>query len=196
MQWTVDSTLSLSTHLLWCGLLIDWLIVMDRLVLGLSQYCQVVVFLGERKRRGMCERGGRYWSGAVCIKFQVYLTFQTAGIITTVHLWCPLPLSLSSSLPHFTFPLVSPMWIGVCVRVCEHVFQFVCVCMLELQIKLKLSCFDCSLRVPAAQGPSAVQRTHTLALPHIGPVSVTRRCFSLAFLLSGVGNSSGNSFNY
>ena len=75
-----------------------------------------------------------------------------------------MPLALSSCLPHFTVLLSQPrvdLCVCVCERACLCVCVCVCVCMLELQIKPKLSCFDCSLRVPAAQGPSAEERTHT-----------------------------------
>lgn len=120
---TVNSWLHIVT-LYGFVLLIDWPIVINRLVVGSSQYCQV--FLGERgrrKRKGEWESEGRYRSGAVCIEFQVYVTFQTAGIITVVHRWCPLPLCFSSSLPHFTVLLSQPCCVSVCV------FVAVCVCL-------------------------------------------------------------------
>lgn len=117
----------------------------------------------------------RYRSVKVCIEFQVYLTFQTAGIITAV-LMSPCFVFL---LPPCTVLLSQPCVEYVCVSVC----------MLELQIKPKLSCFDCSLRVPAAQGPSAERRTHARSC------SVALHSSSAAVLLSGAGISKGNSPN-
>lgn len=100
------------------------------------------------------------------IEFHVYLTFKTTGIITAVHcrcsfLVCFLPALFTSSV------LLSKPCVDVCVCVfaCVRVriCVYLCVCMLELQIKTKLSCFDCSLREPAAQGLLAEEKTHTHA---------------------------------
>ncbi len=128
------------------------------------------------------------------IEFHVYLTFQTAGIITaTLLMFIPLAFLLPSSLH---CPFVSAPCGFVRARVCVgvHVCMCVCVCMLELQIKPKLSCFDCSVRVPAAQGPSAEEHTHTQThtSSHSAPFQSLCAPSPLLFLLSGVGNSREN----
>lgn len=152
---------------------------MDRSVVGTGQYFKGLAFLNERGRSRMgeheikktkeqYERRGKYWLDAMDIEFHVYLTFKTAGIITAVQCWCSflvcfLPALFTSSV------LLSQPRVDVCVCVCVfscmhvRIWVYLCVCMLELQIKTKLSCFDCSLREPAAQGLLAEEKTHTHA---------------------------------
>lgn len=91
---------------------------------------QVSVFLGEKQAERKKKEGEeQYRSGAVS------LTFQTAGIIMD-----------SSDVPSLVLPLLHPFVSapGGCVFVCI-MSACVFICVLELQIKPKLNCFDCSL---------------------------------------------------
>lgn len=116
-----------------CVLLIDWPVVMDRLAVGTSQYCQVSVFLGERGgRRRMVGERKKEREGKILIRRRVHRIPSLPDLPNCRHHHRSAPLMsipLSRLLPAFLTSLsfcLSPVWICACV--CER-SCFLCVCL-------------------------------------------------------------------
>ena len=144
-HWTVDYTLPLSVYLPWCALLcvllIDWP-VMDRLVVGTSQYCQVLVFLSEgwggegewgwkKDRKRSRGREGKDIDQVPCTSNSTF-TWPSKLLASSPQYTADVHASRAFFLPsslHCPFVSAPCGFVRVCMWACMSVCVCVCVCM-------------------------------------------------------------------